>query len=123
VWRLGEYPFCSITASGVWLLVLLGFEGCNGKRSANSTFLYRVVGSPLYTDHPETMKFLDLSKDFLLPPEEIAKAMFALLTEAKYKAGTILEVCDIGNWREVGLLNDSGPRGPASTTSNKAEAI
>ncbi|KAI1616247.1 NAD-dependent 15-hydroxyprostaglandin dehydrogenase [Exophiala viscosa] len=82
-----------------------------------------VVGSPLYTDHPETMKFLDLSKDFLLPPEEIAKAMFALLTDARYKAGTILEVCDIGNWREVELLNDSGPRGPASTTSNKAEAI
>ncbi|KAK5203657.1 hypothetical protein LTR47_008466 [Exophiala xenobiotica] len=81
------------------------------------------VGSPLFTDHPEASKFLDMEKDFLLPPEEIAKAMFALLTDRKYKAGTILEVCDIGNWREVSLLNDSGPRGPATFTSKKNQAI
>ncbi|KIW53179.1 hypothetical protein PV05_08771 [Exophiala xenobiotica] len=81
------------------------------------------VGSPLFTDHPEASKFLDMEKDFLLPPEEIAKAMFALLTDRKYKSGTILEVCDIGNWREVSLLNDPGPRGPATLTSKKHEAI
>ena len=77
----------------------------------------------MFTDHPEASKFLDMEKDFLLPPEEIAKAMFALLTDRKYKSGTILEVCDIGNWREVSLLNDPGPRGPATFTSKKHEAI
>lgn len=51
--------------------------------------------------------------------------MFALLTDKRYKSGTILEVCDVGQdkWRSVELLNDPGPSGPASTTSRKAEAI
>ena len=49
--------------------------------------------------------------------------MFALMTEEKYKSGTILEVCDISAWREVQLLNDPGPSGPASTTSRKHEAL
>lgn len=88
-----------------------------------TNFHKRTVGSPLFTDHPEAAKFLDMDKDYLLPPQEIARAMFALLTDAKYKAGTILEVCDVGNWREVELLNDPGPRGPASSTSKKSEAI
>ncbi len=64
-----------------------------------------------------------MSKDFLLPPEVIARAMFALLTDPKFKPGTVLEVCDVDNWREVALLNDPGPRGPASEASKKSEAI
>ena len=51
--------------------------------------------------------------------------MFALLINKKYASGTVLEVCDVGEekWRQVELLNDNGPSGPASTTSNKAAAI
>lgn len=64
-----------------------------------------------------------MSKDFLLDPEVIAQAMFALLTEPKYKPGTVLEVCDVDNWREAALLNDPGPSGPASNASRKHEAI
>jgi hypothetical protein len=68
-----------------------------------------------------------LEKDFLLPPEEVAQAMLALITRReKYKSGTILEVCDVGgedHWREAELLNDPGPRGPASKTSNKGKAF
>jgi 3-hydroxybutyrate dehydrogenase len=81
------------------------------------------VKTPLFTEHPEASKFLDNQKDFLLPPEEVAQAMFALLTDQKYKTGTVLEVCDVGNWREVALLNDPGPQGPASLTSRKKEAL
>lgn len=81
------------------------------------------MGTPLFTDHPEASKFLDLDKDFLLSPEYVAKAMFALLTESKYKGGTVLEVCDEKRWRETSLLNDPGPQGPASFTSRKHEAI
>lgn len=53
--------------------------------------------------------------------------MMALITRPqKYKPGTILEVCDVGGedrWRETELLNDPGPSGPASKTSNKGRAI
>lgn len=60
----------------------------------------------------------------MLPPEEVARAMMALVTDVeRYNAGTILEVCDVdGRWREVALLNDPGPQGPASKTSLKAHA-
>ena len=85
--------------------------------------MHSTVGSPLFTEHPEALKFLDTSKDLLLPPEAIARAMFALLTDPSYKPGTVLEVCDIDKWREVALLNDPGPSGPASTSSRKSEAI
>jgi 3-hydroxybutyrate dehydrogenase len=81
------------------------------------------VGSPLFTEHAEASAFLDLEKDYLLPPDEIAKAMISLITEDKYKPGTVLEICEVGNWREVSLLNDPGPSGPASKTSKKHEAI
>jgi 3-hydroxybutyrate dehydrogenase len=77
----------------------------------------------LFTEHPEAAAFLDMEKDHLLPPNEVAKAMFALVTDSKYRPGTVLEVCEVGNWREVSLLNDPGPSGPASKTSKKHEAI
>jgi 3-hydroxybutyrate dehydrogenase len=64
-----------------------------------------------------------MEQDCLLPPKEIALAMLALLTDASYKSGTILEVCEVGRWREVALLNDPGPSGPASKTSKKHEAL
>ncbi|KAF4556989.1 Short chain dehydrogenase-like protein 54 [Elsinoe fawcettii] len=83
------------------------------------------VGTPLFKDHPEAAKFLDMEKDFLLPVDEVARAMMALVEEReRYKGGTVLEVCDVqGRWREVELLNDPGPRGPASLTSRKADAV
>ena len=64
-----------------------------------------------------------MSRDILLDPEVIARAMFALLTDSKYKPGTVLEVCDVDKWREATLLNDPGPSGPASDASRKHEAI
>ncbi|KAF7563926.1 hypothetical protein G7046_g207 [Stylonectria norvegica] len=81
------------------------------------------VGTPLFTEHPEASKYLDMAKDYLLPPQAVSNAMFALLTEEKYRSGTVLEVCDVEHWREVGLLNDPGPSGPASKTSKKHEAL
>lgn len=81
------------------------------------------MGTPLFTEHPEAAKFLDMEKDHLLEPQHVANAMFALLTDPAYKGGTILEVCHETRWREVSLLNDPGPQGPASLTSRKSEAI
>lgn len=91
----------------------------------------RVVGvspgtikTPLWTEHPEGERFIDKEKDTLIPPEEVARGMIALVTNPKYPSGTILEVADVGGrWREVSLLNDPGPQGPASKTSKKQEAV
>lgn len=84
---------------------------------------HRTVGTPLFTEHPEAAKFLDMEKDHLLDPEDIANAMLALLTDPAYKGGTVLEVCHKSEWRLVSLLDDPGPRGPASLTSRKSEAV
>ena len=48
------------------------------------------------------------------------KAMIALLTDDKYRAGTVLEINDIGAWREVQLLNDPGPQGQSKNPRAKA---
>ena len=81
-----------------------------------------VTRSPLFTDHPRAMAFVDESKDFMVTPEEIAKGMFAVATDLKYPPGTILEVKDAessGGWREVFLLNDPGPQGKGTVSSNR----
>ena len=70
------------------------------------------------------MRYIDASKDVLLSPDTVAKAMWSLVTNRDtYEPGTILEVCDEDKWRVTGLLNDSGPQGPASKTSRKLEAL
>lgn len=51
-----------------------------------------VIKTPLWTEHPEKMTFLDLSKDAWATPEEVAEAMLRCLQEAELGGGTILEV-------------------------------
>ncbi|KAL2815738.1 NAD(P)-binding protein [Aspergillus granulosus] len=83
-----------------------------------------VVDTPLFRDSASAREHIDLENDFILPPEEIVKAMMALVVESKYSSGTVLEVADIGGWREVKLLNDGGPQGRAASARAKAaEAI
>ncbi len=78
--------------------------------------------SPLFTDHPEAIRFVDLEKDKLCTTDEIARGMMAVCFEGKYPAGTVLEVTHPDRWREVSLLNDPGP-GAHAFTSRKDEAI
>ncbi|KAL4861253.1 hypothetical protein BDV12DRAFT_71222 [Aspergillus spectabilis] len=83
-----------------------------------------VVDTPLFRDSTNAREHIDFEKDFILPPEEVVKAMMALITDSKYPSGTVLEVADIGGWREVKLLNDEGPQGRAAASRAKAaEAI
>lgn len=82
-----------------------------------------IIRTPLYSDHPEAGKFVDQERDFMLPPEEVARGMIAVCLDAKYPPGTILEVADMGNWREVMLLNDPGPQGKAILASKKQDAV
>jgi hypothetical protein len=84
----------------------------------------RIVDTPLFRDHPQALDQIDVATDFLLPPEEVVKAMLALATDPKYPAGTVLEVNDIDGWREVQLLNEPGPQGHSKNPRVKAaEAI
>ncbi|KAF9771419.1 hypothetical protein IL306_010943 [Fusarium sp. DS 682] len=83
-----------------------------------------VVDTPLFRDHPQALDHIDTENDFLLPQKEVVKAMLALAIDGKYPAGTVLEVNDIGGWREVQLLNDPGPQGHSKNPRAKAsEAI
>ncbi|KAF5689240.1 15-hydroxyprostaglandin dehydrogenase [Fusarium circinatum] len=70
-----------------------------------------LVDTPLLRNESGAQNHVDPAQDFLLPTEEVVKAMMALITEAKYAGGTVLEVGDIGSWREVHILGDAGPQG------------
>lgn len=83
-----------------------------------------IIRSPLFTDHPEVMRYIDPSKDCMLEPSAVGRGMLAVATDLKYPPGTILEVADVNdNWREVSILNDPGPHGKASWSSNKNLAL
>jgi len=81
------------------------------------------VDTPLFRDHPEALEHIDMEKDFSLPPSEVVKAMIALITEKQYVGGTVLEVGDIGQWREVQILGDIGPQGRSTLPRSKAKAM
>lgn len=92
------------------------------------------IRTPLYTDHEKALDLLDLDKDVLVAPERVADALYALLEDAlredtaaaQYASGTVLEVTypdKTTTWRQVQLLNDPGPQGPAASASRKSEAV
>ena len=75
----------------------------------------------MFRDSAKARAHIDLETDFTLPPEEVVKAMMSLVTTSRYAPGTILEIGDIGGWREVGLLNDPGPQGRSTLPRPKAK--
>ncbi|KAF1943699.1 NAD(P)-binding protein [Clathrospora elynae] len=79
-----------------------------------------VIKTPLWTDHPEKMTFLDSSKDAWATAEEVGQAMLRCLQDAELGGGTILEVGQ-GQTRRVEALNDPGPSGKGHTVSNLTE--
>ncbi|KLO93077.1 15-hydroxyprostaglandin dehydrogenase [Fusarium fujikuroi] len=78
-----------------------------------------LVDTPLLRNAAGAQNHVDPSTDFLLPTEEVVGAMVALLTDIKYAGGTVLEVGDIGSWREVHLLGDAGPQGRSTRARAK----
>ncbi|KAF2469445.1 NAD(P)-binding protein [Lindgomyces ingoldianus] len=75
-----------------------------------------VIKTPLWTEHPEKLTFLDQEKDEWATPEEVAEAMVRCLEEPGLGGGTILEV-GAKQTRKVAQLNDPGPSGPGHTVS------
>lgn len=64
-----------------------------------------------------------MDKDFVLPPDEVVKAIISLISDSKYPSGTVLEIGDVGvgGWREVQLLHDIGPQGRSTLPRAKAK--
>lgn len=78
----------------------------------------------MLNESPGALKFVDLEKDVLATPENIAEGMLAVCTDLRYPTSTVLEVTGPkpDGWREVMMLNDPGPK-KAAFFSKKDEAI
>ncbi|KAL5386921.1 hypothetical protein DPSP01_003937 [Paraphaeosphaeria sporulosa] len=76
-----------------------------------------VIKTPLWTEHPEKLTFLDEAQDEWASPEEVADAMVRCLEEGELGGGTVLEV-GAGQTRKVEQFNDPGPSGKGHTVSN-----
>ncbi|KAJ4308005.1 hypothetical protein N0V84_012355 [Fusarium piperis] len=80
-----------------------------------------VVRTPLWTEHPEKLEFVDETRDGWVTPQEVAEAMFSCVESPEHVGGTILEVGK-DNTRQVQVYNDPGPdlKDPSKgfTTSN-----
>ena len=79
-----------------------------------------VIKTPLWTEHPEKLTFIDTEKDAWATPEEVAEAMLKCLEEPELGGGTILEV-GAKQTRVVGQFNDPGPSGAGHTVSRLEE--
>ncbi|KAF1998953.1 NAD(P)-binding protein [Amniculicola lignicola CBS 123094] len=75
-----------------------------------------VIKTPLWTEHPEKLTFIDADKDEWATPEEVAVAMVRCLEDPTLGGGAILEVGK-GQTREVKQLDDPGPSGAGHTVS------
>ncbi|KAL1606254.1 hypothetical protein SLS60_003656 [Paraconiothyrium brasiliense] len=76
-----------------------------------------VIKTPLWTEHPEKMSFLDEKQDTWATPEEVAEAMLRCVEEEGLGGGTVLEV-GAGQTRRVEQFNDPGPSGRGHTVTN-----
>lgn len=76
-----------------------------------------IIKTPLWTEHPEKMAFLDEDKDEWASPEEVAEAMLRCVEEGDLAGGKIVEV-GAGQTRLVEALMDPGPSGRGHTVSN-----
>lgn len=81
-----------------------------------------IIKTPLWTEHPEKMTFLNAEQDVWVEPEEVADAMLRCVESDEVVGGWVLEVLK-GRTRNVEWRNDPGPQGPGSTDSNRANAV
>ncbi|KAL6711585.1 hypothetical protein ACN47E_004519 [Coniothyrium glycines] len=82
-----------------------------------------VVKTPLWTEHPEKLKFVDAGvggRDEWASSDEVAEAMLRCVEEDDLVGGTILEVGK-GQTRRVEAVNDPGPSGRGHTVSRLEE--
>jgi 3-hydroxybutyrate dehydrogenase len=66
-----------------------------------------LIKTPLWTEHPEKMKFISEEDAGWVTPEFVAEAMLSLIEKEEYPGGTVLEVGK--SVRKVTAFNDPGP--------------
>ncbi|KAF4337206.1 15-hydroxyprostaglandin dehydrogenase [Fusarium beomiforme] len=81
-----------------------------------------VIRTPLWTEHPEKLAWIDNAKDEWVEPEDVALAMLSLIEKEQYGGGTILEVGK-DQTREVNVLHDAGPSGSGHTVSGLDKGV
>ncbi|KAG5810829.1 hypothetical protein H9Q71_005233 [Fusarium xylarioides] len=81
-----------------------------------------VIKTPLWTEHPEKLAWIDGAKDEWVEPEDVALAMLSVVEKDEYVGGTVLEVGK-GQTREVHVLNDVGPSGSGHTVSGLGKGV
>lgn len=75
-----------------------------------------VIKTPLWTENPEKLQWIDSAKDVWVEPEEVAETMLSLIEKDEHVGGTILEVGK-DQTRHVKVLNDAGPSGAGHSVS------
>jgi len=79
-----------------------------------------IIKTPLWTEHPEKLAWLDEDKDEWVAPEEVAEVMLRVVQEKEYVGGTVVEVGK-SQTRKVTVRNDPGPSGAGHTVENIAQ--
>lgn len=64
--------------------------------------------TPLWTDNPDKMKFVDTKRPAWVTPDDVAKVMVDLVERSDYVGGSIIEIGE--TVRRVEPFNDPGPR-------------
>ncbi|KAJ1323115.1 15-hydroxyprostaglandin dehydrogenase (NAD) [Microdochium nivale] len=79
-----------------------------------------IIKTPLWTESPDKLAWVDEDKDEWVTPEYVAEVMLRLVQEPEHVGGTVLEV-GTDQVRHVEMLNDPGPSGPGRTASQLGE--
>jgi hypothetical protein len=86
-----------------------------------------LVLTPLWSENPDKMAFVDQTRDEWVTPEEVAEATLALIEKdkiggEKVRGGTVLEVGK-GSTRVVEILHDKGPSGPGLGATGRGDSM
>lgn len=75
-----------------------------------------MIWTPLWSEHPEKLKYAKQGTDVWVSPEEVAEAMLACVEDESIGGGVVVEVTK-GKRRRVEGLNDPGPPADAGADS------
>lgn len=124
----GQIPVFRAPLYGASKFGITGFIRCLGNLDSTGIRVNGVapgvVRTPLWTEHPDKLKFVDQEHDSWVTPQECAEAMLQCVESERLVGGTILEIGK-NHTRQVAVFNDPGPdlKNPEKgfTTSNSEQ--
>lgn len=81
-----------------------------------------LIRTPLWTAHPEKLRWVDDSHDTWIEPEEVADAIIDAMVDPKINGGDVIEVVKDAR-RMVKTYGDLGPKGRGTSVSKGQEEI